>query len=399
MQLDDHEIRITDNETNIQTNADNILINQNEIQAIEDSVGAANGIAPLGADLKVPAINLPSYVDDVEEYADLASFPVTGETGKIYVALDTNKTYRWSGSIYVEISPSDVNSVNGYTGIVSLDKTDIGLSNVTNDAQLKRSANDFTTFPLKTSPVAGDLVLLEDSENSGEKVYADIVNLLVGGGGVPLLAKGSLLTSNGLSNGEITVGTVDQILVADPNETSGVKWSDKATVAIVDPIATDDSYSIGSHWINTTTGSVYICIDNTPTAAVWINLTSSSGGGSVTAPTSILATTGSYTVPTGNFAIIKAHSTAGSNLLINGTTVLQTSNLSWSNMVSSTSPQTGAFNGQRHMWATNVGSAPTLIGTTFSNSTGYDRPSATQSYTVPEGTVITGNCFKLIEVY
>ena len=336
MQLDDHEIRITDNETNIQTNADNILINQNEIQAIEDSVGAANGIAPLGADLKVPAINLPSYVDDVEEYADLASFPVTGETGKIYVALDTNKTYRWSGSIYVEISPSDVNSVNGYTGIVSLDKTDIGLSNVTNDAQLKRSANDFTTFPLKTSPVAGDLVLLEDSENSGEKVYADIVNLLVGGGGVPLLAKGSLLTSNGLSNGEITVGTVDQILVADPNETSGVKWSDKATVAIVDPIATDDSYSIGSHWINTTTGSVYICIDNTPTAAVWINLTSSGGG--MTAPTSILATTGSYTVPTGNFAIIKAHSTAGSNLLINGTTVLQTSNLSWSNMVSSTSP-------------------------------------------------------------
>jgi len=397
LQLDDHEIRITDNETNIQTNADNILINQNEIQAIEDSVGAANGIAPLGADLKVPAINLPSYVDDVEEYADLASFPVTGETGKIYVALDTNKTYRWSGSIYVEISPSDVNSVNGYTGIVSLDKTDIGLSNVTNDAQLKRSANDFTTFPLKTSPVAGDLVLLEDSENSGEKVYADIVNLLVGGGGVPLLAKGSLLTSNGLSNGEITVGTVDQILVADPNETSGVKWSDKATVATVDPMATDDSYSIGSHWINTTTGSVYICIDNTPTAAVWINLTSSGGG--MTAPTSILATTGSYTVPTGNFAIIKAHSTAGSNLLINGTTVLQTSNLSWSNMVSSTSPQTGAFNGQRHMWATNVGSAPTLIGTTFSNSTGYDRPSATQSYTVPEGTVITGNCFKLIEVY
>lgn len=55
----------------------------------------------------VPASQLPSYVDDVLEFANLASFPVTGETGKIYVALDTNKTYRWSGSIYVEVSSLD----------------------------------------------------------------------------------------------------------------------------------------------------------------------------------------------------------------------------------------------------------------------------------------------------
>jgi len=47
-----------------------------------------------------------SYVDDVEEYANLAAFPVTGESGKIYIALDTNLTYRWGGSSYVEISPS-----------------------------------------------------------------------------------------------------------------------------------------------------------------------------------------------------------------------------------------------------------------------------------------------------
>lgn len=67
---------------------------------------AANGIAPLGSDSKVPAAYLPSYVDDVLEYANLAGFPAIGETAKIYVALDTNKTYRWSGSAYVEISPS-----------------------------------------------------------------------------------------------------------------------------------------------------------------------------------------------------------------------------------------------------------------------------------------------------
>lgn len=68
--------------------------------------GAANGYTPLGADIKVPAIYLPSFVDDVVEAANFAVLPGTGETGKIYVTLDTNKTYRWSGSAYVEISPS-----------------------------------------------------------------------------------------------------------------------------------------------------------------------------------------------------------------------------------------------------------------------------------------------------
>jgi hypothetical protein len=74
----------------------------------EDSAnkGAANGYAPLDASAKVPAANLPSYVDDVLEYTDHAAFPGTGETGKIYVANDSNKIYRWSGTGYVEISSS-----------------------------------------------------------------------------------------------------------------------------------------------------------------------------------------------------------------------------------------------------------------------------------------------------
>lgn len=73
--------------------------------------GALNNKADLVAG-KVPASQLPSYVDDVLEFANLAAFPATGETGKIYLALDTNKTYRWSGSVYVQLSggidfPSD----------------------------------------------------------------------------------------------------------------------------------------------------------------------------------------------------------------------------------------------------------------------------------------------------
>ncbi len=68
--------------------------------------GAASGYCPLGADAKVPSINLPSYVDDVLEANSFAALPGTGESGKIYVTTDTNKQYRWSGSGYVEISAS-----------------------------------------------------------------------------------------------------------------------------------------------------------------------------------------------------------------------------------------------------------------------------------------------------
>ncbi|WP_067565770.1 phage upper tail fiber protein [Nocardia acidivorans] len=68
--------------------------------------GAANGYAALDASGKVPATQLPSYVDDVIESASTAAFPTTGEVGKIYIAVDSNKVYRWGGSSYTEISPS-----------------------------------------------------------------------------------------------------------------------------------------------------------------------------------------------------------------------------------------------------------------------------------------------------
>ena len=67
--------------------------------------GMANGVAELDAAGKVPSSQLPSYVDDVIESV-LASFPEIGEAGKIYVDTETNKTYRWSGSVYTEISAS-----------------------------------------------------------------------------------------------------------------------------------------------------------------------------------------------------------------------------------------------------------------------------------------------------
>lgn len=71
--------------------------------------GVANGYASLDSSGLVPSNQLPSYVDDVLEFANLATFPVTGETGKIYLALDSNFTYRWSGSAYILLTsqPAD----------------------------------------------------------------------------------------------------------------------------------------------------------------------------------------------------------------------------------------------------------------------------------------------------
>lgn len=68
--------------------------------------GAANGVATLDTAGKVPAAQLPSYVDDVKEYENKAAFPETGEADKIYVDIDTGSIYRWSGTQYIQINTS-----------------------------------------------------------------------------------------------------------------------------------------------------------------------------------------------------------------------------------------------------------------------------------------------------
>ena len=72
----------------------------------EHNQGVAGGVATLDEAGKVLTSQLPSYVDDVLEYSSKSNLPSTGETGKIYVVTEDNKTYRWSGSNYVEISAS-----------------------------------------------------------------------------------------------------------------------------------------------------------------------------------------------------------------------------------------------------------------------------------------------------
>lgn len=78
----------------------------NSLNAFISTKGQPGGLAELDSTGKVPAAQLPSYVDDVLEFSTKDQFPQTGETGKIYVAKDTNLTYRWTGTQYLEISQS-----------------------------------------------------------------------------------------------------------------------------------------------------------------------------------------------------------------------------------------------------------------------------------------------------
>lgn len=76
----------------------------NDAQIPLTQKGVANGVTPLDNTGKVPITHLPSYVDDMYEYANFAALPATGVDGKIYITLDTNQTFRWSGTQYTQIS-------------------------------------------------------------------------------------------------------------------------------------------------------------------------------------------------------------------------------------------------------------------------------------------------------
>lgn len=77
-----------------------------KVQQFINSKGAPNGLASLNESGIIPSAQLPSYVDDVIEVDIFSNLPGTGESGKIYIVQDTNLTYRWSGTDYVEISKS-----------------------------------------------------------------------------------------------------------------------------------------------------------------------------------------------------------------------------------------------------------------------------------------------------
>lgn len=111
---------------------------------VDNKLGIPGGIATLDTTGKVPAVQLPSYVDDVLEFANTNNFPEKGEPNKIYVATDTNLTYRWSGSEYVEISKSlalGETSSTAYAG-------DKGKENSDNIIKLQQTLGEVTSHAI-----------------------------------------------------------------------------------------------------------------------------------------------------------------------------------------------------------------------------------------------------------
>ena len=152
-----------------------ITLGASDVKAIPTSQkGMANGVAELDANGFVPSSQLPSYVDDVLEYDTKTDFPTNGESGKIYIATDTNLQYRWTGTQYIEISSSlalgetSSTAYRGDRGKIAYDhsqktsgnphkvtKSDVGLSNVPNVATNDQTPT-FTKADSRDLPISGE---------------------------------------------------------------------------------------------------------------------------------------------------------------------------------------------------------------------------------------------------
>jgi hypothetical protein len=146
--------------------------------------GQPNGYAGLDAGGRVPSGQLPSYVDDVLEFANLASFPNPGTAGVIYLALDTNLIYRWSGSTYLEIASGDVDWSN------ITNKPAFGTMSTQNatNVSITGGTGNFTSI------ISGNLSLVGDAITTTE-ASGDIVITPTGVGAVSV---GNRATVNGL---------------------------------------------------------------------------------------------------------------------------------------------------------------------------------------------------------
>lgn len=204
------------------------------LQTALDAKQAAGSYATLDGSGKVPAAQLPSYVDDVLEVANLAALPATGETGKIYVTIDSGKTYRWSGSAYVEISASPgstdavpegatnlyhttgraaaaapVQSVAGKTGTVTLAKADVGLGNVDNTADASK--------PVSTPQAAADAAVQAAAVQRANHTGTQAAGTITGLATVATSGSASDLTSGTLPDARLpTVGVTTGTYAGSP---------------------------------------------------------------------------------------------------------------------------------------------------------------------------------------
>lgn len=163
--------------------------------------GANSGVASLDSSGKVPSSQLPSYVDDVQEYTSLAQFPAIGESGKIYVAINTNKTYRWSGSLYVEIAQgltlgeTSSTAFAGDRGKAIEDK----IPSTASTSNKLATTSDIPSVPVISTDISADAT--SDTKTASPKAVKTYVdNHSSGGTATDVQVNGTSITSSNVAN-------------------------------------------------------------------------------------------------------------------------------------------------------------------------------------------------------
>lgn len=231
----------------LQTDLENLT---DEVGTKADAIAVSQALA-LKADLvdgKVPASQLPSYVDDVLEgrYVDPATFndldgnPYTPESGKLYVDIDTNRTYRWSGMLYVSIGGGGVvlgeTSDTAYRGDRGKIAYDHSLSqgnphNSTTSDIPEGTRLYFTEARTRATVLAGLNITNSSDVGSGDSVLTGIGKLQAKFGIFDNLVRAATLALIDISPTTTTVNGLDTVLTGI-GKLQGQITSDKTWVSV-----------------------------------------------------------------------------------------------------------------------------------------------------------------------
>ena len=296
-------------------------------------VGVANGVASLGSDGKVPSAQLPAYVDQIVEVANFAALPVTGTSGVIYITLDTNKEYRWGGTVYVELvsSPGStdavpegsvnlyfttarataaapVQSVAGKTGVVTLVAADVsGLATVATSGDY----NDLTNKPVIPTVVSAF------TNDAGYQTAAQVTTAIAGKANTTDLAPVAFSGAYADLSGKPTIPTVPTNVSAFTNDAGYLTAVPVASTTVVGGVKQGAGVLIAGDGTLSVSGSVVDPVtstNTTSTAVATVNTTDATD----TLALEIVMTDNSSVMFTADVVVKNGNGTAGGGYTLQG---------------------------------------------------------------------------------